>query len=288
MSAKIIDGKTIAQQVRNEVAEQVKQRLAAGKRAPGLAVVLVGENPASQIYVASKRRACDEVGFLSRSYDLPAATSEAELLALIDQLNADEEIDGILVQLPLPAGIDNVKVLERIHPDKDVDGFHPYNVGRLCQRAPKLRPCTPRGVVTLLERYNIDTYGLNAVVVGASNIVGRPMSMELLLAGCTTTVTHRFTKNLRHHVENADLLVVAVGKPGFIPGDWIKPGAIVVDVGINRLESGKVVGDVDFDAASERAAYITPVPGGVGPMTVATLIQNTLQACEEYHDVQPK
>lgn len=288
MSAKIIDGKTIAQQVRNEVAEQVKQRLAAGKRAPGLAVVLVGENPASQIYVASKRRACDEVGFLSRSYDLPAATSEAELLALIDQLNADEEIDGILVQLPLPAGIDNVKVLERIHPDKDVDGFHLYNVGRLCQRAPKLRPCTPRGIVTLLERYNIDTYGLNAVVVGASNIVGRPMSMELLLAGCTTTVTHRFTKNLRHHVENADLLVVAVGKPGFIPGDWIKPGAIVVDVGINRLESGKVVGDVDFDAASERAAYITPVPGGVGPMTVATLIQNTLQACEEYHDVQPK
>ncbi|HGM4805440.1 bifunctional methylenetetrahydrofolate dehydrogenase/methenyltetrahydrofolate cyclohydrolase FolD [Serratia marcescens] len=288
MSAKIIDGKTIAQQVRNEVAEQVKQRLAASKRAPGLAVVLVGENPASQIYVASKRRACDEVGFLSRSYDLPAATSEAELLALIDQLNADAEIDGILVQLPLPAGIDNVKVLERIHPDKDVDGFHPYNVGRLCQRAPKLRPCTPRGIVTLLERYNIDTYGLNAVVVGASNIVGRPMSMELLLAGCTTTVTHRFTKNLRHHVENADLLVVAVGKPGFIPGDWIKPGAIVVDVGINRLESGKVVGDVDFDAASERAAYITPVPGGVGPMTVATLIQNTLQACEEYHDVQPK
>lgn len=288
MAAKIIDGKTIAQQVRNEVAEQVKQRLAAGKRAPGLAVVLVGENPASQIYVASKRKACEEVGFISRSYDLPASTTEPELLALIEQLNADKEIDGILVQLPLPAGIDNVKVLERISPDKDVDGFHPYNVGRLCQRAPKLRPCTPRGIVTLLERYNIDTYGLNAVVVGASNIVGRPMSMELLLAGCTTTVTHRFTRNLRHHIENADLLIVAVGKPGFIPGDWIKPGAIVIDVGINRLESGKVVGDVDFEAASERAAYITPVPGGVGPMTVATLIQNTLQACEEFHDVQPK
>ncbi|HHQ6580156.1 TPA: bifunctional methylenetetrahydrofolate dehydrogenase/methenyltetrahydrofolate cyclohydrolase FolD [Serratia fonticola] len=287
MAAKIIDGKTIAQQVRNEVAEQVKQRLAAGKRAPGLAVVLVGENPASQIYVASKRKACEEVGFISRSYDLPASTTEPELLALIDKLNADKEIDGILVQLPLPAGIDNVKGLERISPDKDVDGFHPYNVGRLCQRAPKLRPCTPRGIVTLLERYNIDTYGLNAVVVGASNIVGRPMSMELLLAGCTTTVTHRFTKNLRHHVENADLLIVAVGKPGFIPGDWIKPGAIVIDVGINRLESGKVVGDVDFEAASERAAFITPVPGGVGPMTVATLIQNTLQACEEFHDVQP-
>ncbi|WP_331843038.1 bifunctional methylenetetrahydrofolate dehydrogenase/methenyltetrahydrofolate cyclohydrolase FolD [Pantoea agglomerans] len=284
MAAKIIDGKTIAQQVRVEVAEKVKQRLAAGKRAPGLAVVLVGENPASQIYVASKRRACEEVGFHSRSYDLPATTREAELLELIDALNQDDEIDGILVQLPLPAGIDNVKVLERITPDKDVDGFHPYNVGRLCQRAPTLRPCTPRGIVTLLERYNIDTYGLNAVVVGASNIVGRPMSMELLLAGCTTTVTHRFTKDLRHHVEHADLLVVAVGKPGFIPGDWIKPGAIVIDVGINRLESGKVVGDVDFDNASERASYITPVPGGVGPMTVATLIQNTLQACEEFHD----
>ncbi|ORM73393.1 bifunctional methylenetetrahydrofolate dehydrogenase/methenyltetrahydrofolate cyclohydrolase [Pantoea wallisii] len=286
MAAKIIDGKTIAQQVRLEVAEKVQQRVAAGKRAPGLAVVLVGENPASQIYVANKRRACEEVGFISRAYNLPASTSEAELLDLIDQLNNDGEIDGILVQLPLPAGIDNVKVLERITPDKDVDGFHPYNVGRLCQRAPKLRPCTPRGIVTLLERYNIDTYGLNAVVVGASNIVGRPMSMELLLAGCTTTVTHRFTKDLRHHVEHADLLVVAVGKPGFIPGDWIKPGAIVIDVGINRLESGKVVGDVDFEAAAERAAYITPVPGGVGPMTVATLIQNTLLACEQYHDVE--
>ncbi len=285
MAAKIIDGKTIAQQVRSEVAEKVKQRIAQGKRAPGLAVVLVGENPASQIYVASKRKACDEVGFLSRSYDLPVTTTECELLELIDGLNNDDAIDGILVQLPLPAGIDNVKVLEHIHPDKDVDGFHPYNVGRLCQRAPKLRPCTPRGIVTLLERYNIDTFGLNAVVIGASNIVGRPMSMELLLAGCTTTVTHRFTKNLRHHVENADLVVVAVGKPGFIPGEWIKPGAIVIDVGINRLESGKVVGDVEFEAASERASFITPVPGGVGPMTVATLIQNTLQACEEYHDV---
>ncbi|AKA39547.1 bifunctional methylenetetrahydrofolate dehydrogenase/methenyltetrahydrofolate cyclohydrolase FolD [Yersinia ruckeri] len=285
MSAKIIDGKTIAQQVRIEVAALVQQRLALGKRAPGLAVVLVGENPASQIYVGSKRKACEEVGFLSRSYDMPASTSEAELLALIDTLNKDAEIDGILVQLPLPAGIDNVKVLERISPDKDVDGFHPYNVGRLCQRAPKLRPCTPRGIVTLLERSGINTYGLNAVVVGASNIVGRPMSLELLLAGCTTTVTHRFTQDLRAHVERADLLVVAVGKPGFIPGSWIKPGAIVIDVGINRLESGKVVGDVEFDVAVERAGWITPVPGGVGPMTVATLIQNTLQACEEYHGI---
>ena len=285
MLAKIIDGKTIAQTIRQEVAQKVQLRLEQGKRAPGLAVILVGANPASQIYVGSKRRACEEVGFISRSYDLPDTTTEAELLKLIDDLNQDTEIDGILVQLPLPAGIDNVKVIERIHPDKDVDGFHPYNVGRLCQRAPRLRPCTPRGSVTLLERYDINTYGLNAVIIGASNIVGRPMSLELLLAGCTTTVTHRFTKDLEQHVRNADLLVVAVGKPNFIPGEWIKPGAIVVDVGINRLENGKVTGDVDFDEASKRAAWITPVPGGVGPMTVATLIQNTLQACEEYHDI---
>lgn len=285
MLAKIIDGKTIAQTIRQEVAQKVQQRIEQGKRAPGLAVILVGANPASQIYVGSKRRACEEVGFLSRSYDLPDTTTEAELLKLIDDLNQDTEIDGILVQLPLPAGIDNVKVIERIHPDKDVDGFHPYNVGRLCQRAPRLRPCTPRGIVTLLDRYGINTYGLNAVIIGASNIVGRPMSLELLLAGCTTTVTHRFTKDLEQHVRNADLLVVAVGKPNFIPGEWVKPGAIVIDVGINRLENGKVTGDVNFDEASKYASWTTPVPGGVGPMTVATLIQNTLQACEEYHDI---
>lgn len=285
MLAKIIDGKTIAQTIRQEVAQKVQLRLEQGKRAPGLAVILVGANPASQIYVGSKRRACEEVGFISRSYDLPDTTTEAELLKLIDDLNQDPEIDGILVQLPLPAGIDNVKVIERIHPDKDVDGFHPYNVGRLCQRAPRLRPCTPKGIVTLLERCGINTYGLNAVIIGASNIVGRPMSLELLLAGCTTTVTHRFTKDLEHHVRHADLVVVAVGKPNFITGEWIKPGAIVVDVGINRLESGKVTGDVDFDEAAKNAAWITPVPGGVGPMTVATLIQNTFQACEEYHDI---
>lgn len=285
MLAKIIDGKTIAQTIRQEVAQKVQLRLEQGKRAPGLAVILVGANPASQIYVGSKRRACEEVGFISRSYDLPDTTTEAELLKLIDDLNQDPEIDGILVQLPLPAGIDNVKVIERIHPDKDVDGFHPYNVGRLCQRAPRLRPCTPKGIVTLLERCGINTYGLNAVIIGASNIVGRPMSLELLLAGCTTTVTHRFTKDLEHHVRHADLVVVALGKPNFIPGEWIKPGAIVVDVGINRLESGKVTGDVDFDEAAKNAAWITPVPGGVGPMTVATLIQNTFQACEEYHDI---
>ncbi|OSM98929.1 MULTISPECIES: bifunctional methylenetetrahydrofolate dehydrogenase/methenyltetrahydrofolate cyclohydrolase FolD [Lonsdalea] len=288
MVAKLIDGKTIAQQVKSDVAARVQERLAAGKRAPGLAVILVGDDPASQIYVGSKRKVCEEVGFISRSYDLTSTTTESELLGLIDRLNADETIDGILVQLPLPQGIDNTSVIERIAPDKDVDGFHPYNVGRLCQRAPLLRACTPRGIITLLEQYNIDMFGLNAVVVGASNIVGRPMSLELLLAGCTTTVTHRFTKNLRQHIENADLLIVAVGKPGFIPGDWIKPGAVVIDVGINRLDDGKVVGDIDFAGASERASYITPVPGGVGPMTVATLIQNTLQACEEYHDAPAK
>lgn len=286
MAATIIDGKEISRQVRLEVAEQVAARLAAGKRPPGLAVILVGDDPASHIYVANKRKACEEVGFVSRVRNLPSTTSEKQLLQLIDALNADNAIDGILVQLPLPANIDYLKVLERIHPDKDVDGFHPYNVGRLCQRVPCLRPCTPRGIVTLLERYQIETYGLNAVVIGASNIVGRPMSMELLLAGCTTTVTHRFTKDLYHHAIHADLLVVAVGKPEFISGDWIKPGAIVIDVGINRLSDGKVVGDVLFEQAVERAAWITPVPGGVGPMTVATLLQNTLLACEQYHDTK--
>ncbi|HBX07258.1 MAG TPA: bifunctional methylenetetrahydrofolate dehydrogenase/methenyltetrahydrofolate cyclohydrolase FolD, partial [Leclercia adecarboxylata] len=222
----------------------------------------------------------------SVAHDLPSDTRQEDLLALIDQLNDDATIDGILVQLPLPKHLDASQLLERIRPDKDVDGFHPYNVGRLAQRMPLLRPCTPKGIITLLESTGVDLHGLDAVVVGASNIVGRPMALELLLAGCTTTVTHRFTKNLRQHVENADLLIVAVGKPGFIPGEWIKEGAIVVDVGINRLESGKVVGDVVYEDAAARASYITPVPGGVGPMTVATLIQNTLQACEEYHDVE--
>ncbi|MFV0486047.1 MAG: bifunctional methylenetetrahydrofolate dehydrogenase/methenyltetrahydrofolate cyclohydrolase FolD [Vibrio fluvialis] len=283
MAAKIIDGKTIAQQVRSEVAEKVAARWAAGKRAPGLAVVLVGSNPASQIYVGSKRKACEEVGFLSRSYDLPETTSEAELLELIDTLNADKEIDGILVQLPLPAGIDSTQVLERIVPEKDVDGFHPYNVGRLAQRIPKLRSCTPKGIITLLDRYNIPLRGKHAVIVGASNIVGRPMTLELLLAGCTTTTCHRFTKDLEHHVRQADVLVVAVGKPNFIPGAWIKEGAIVVDVGINRLDTGKLVGDVEYDVARTRASFITPVPGGVGPMTVASLIENTMLACEQYH-----
>ncbi|GAM55639.1 methylenetetrahydrofolate dehydrogenase (NADP+) [Vibrio ishigakensis] len=282
MTAQNIDGKLISQTVRSEVAARVKARTEAGLRAPGLAVVLVGEDPASQVYVGSKRRACDEVGFVSKSYDLPATTSEQQLLDLIDELNQDNEIDGILVQLPLPAGIDSTLVLERITPEKDVDGFHPYNVGRLAQRIPKLRSCTPKGIVTLLERYNIPTHGKHAVIVGASNIVGRPMTLELLLAGCTTTTCHRFTKDLEGHVRQADLLVVAVGKPNFIPGDWVKPGAVVIDVGINRLDSGKLVGDVEYDVAKENASYITPVPGGVGPMTVASLIENTMIACEQY------
>ncbi|MBF8999922.1 MULTISPECIES: bifunctional methylenetetrahydrofolate dehydrogenase/methenyltetrahydrofolate cyclohydrolase FolD [Vibrio] len=280
MTAQNIDGKLISQTVRSEVAERVSARIKKGLRAPGLAVVLVGQDPASQVYVGSKRRACEEVGFISKSYDMPETTNEEELLALVDQLNQDPEIDGILVQLPLPAGIDSTHVLERIIPEKDVDGFHPYNVGRLAQRIPTLRSCTPKGIMTLLERYNIDARGKHAVIVGASNIVGRPMTLELLLAGATTTTCHRFTKDLEHHVRQADLLVVAVGKPHFIPGEWVKDGAVVIDVGINRLDTGKLVGDVDYDVAAEKASFITPVPGGVGPMTVASLIENTLIACE--------
>lgn len=283
MTAQNIDGKLISQTVRSEVAARVKARTEAGRRAPGLAVILVGEDPASQVYVGSKRRACEEVGFVSKSYDLPATATEEELLKLVDELNDDQEIDGILVQLPLPAGIDSTHVLERITPEKDVDGFHPYNVGRLAQRIPKLRSCTPKGIITLLDRYNIPLRGKHAVVVGASNIVGRPMTLELLLAGCTTTTCHRFTRDLESHVRQADVVVVAVGKPNFIPGDWIKEGAVVVDVGINRLESGKLVGDVEYDVAKEKASFITPVPGGVGPMTVASLIENTMIACEQYH-----
>jgi len=283
MSARIIDGKAVSQQVKNEVAIEVAQMKELGQRVPGLAVILVGLDPASQVYVSNKRKSCEQVGFISRSYDLPATTGEQELLELIDTLNQDGEIDGILVQLPLPEGINSEVVLERIIPDKDVDGFHPYNIGRLAQRNPALRPCTPKGIMTLIESTGIDTHGLDAVIVGASNIVGRPMTLELLLAGCTTTTCHRFTKNLEQKVRGADLVVVAVGKPGFIPGDWIKPGAIVIDVGINRLEDGRLVGDVEFDVAKEHAGFITPVPGGVGPMTVAKLIENTLIAAKEYH-----
>ncbi|MBC3766446.1 bifunctional methylenetetrahydrofolate dehydrogenase/methenyltetrahydrofolate cyclohydrolase FolD [Neptunicella marina] len=283
MPAQIIDGKLIAKQVRVNVAEHVRSIVSSGKRAPGLAVVLVGADPASQVYVGSKRKACEEVGFVSKSFDLPSNTGQQQLLDLIDKLNQDKEIDGILVQLPLPAGLDANEILERIHPNKDVDGFHPYNIGRLAERMPALRPCTPKGIMTLIESSKRPVKGLDAVVVGASNIVGRPMSLELLLAGCTTTVCHKFTKNLRAHVERADLLVVAVGKAEFIPGEWIKPGAIVIDVGINRVDDGSLVGDVEYKVSSERAGWITPVPGGVGPMTVASLIENTLEAYVKYH-----
>ena len=284
MTAQIIDGKAIAQSIRKQLSAKVTARKEAGKRVPGLAVILVGADPASQVYVGSKRRACEEVGFLSQSFDLPTETSEADLLALIDRCNEDPSIDGILVQLPLPDHIEESKVIEQIRPDKDVDGFHPYNVGRLAQRIPVLRSCTPMGIMTLIKSTGVDTYGLDAVVVGASNIVGRPMTLELLLAGCTTTTCHRFTRDLEDKVRRADLLVVAVGKPNFIPGEWIKPGAIVIDVGINRLESGQLVGDVAYDVAAEHASHITPVPGGVGPMTIASLLENTLYAAENYHD----
>lgn len=283
MSARIIDGKAISQKVRHDVAIEVARMKEEGQRLPGLAVILVGLDPASQVYVSHKRKACDEVGFVSRSYDLPNTTEEKELLDLIDKLNNDKDIDGILVQLPLPAHINSELVLEHIVPHKDVDGFHPYNIGRLAQRNPALRPCTPKGIMTLIESTGVDTHGLDATIVGASNIVGRPMTLELLLAGCTTTTCHRFTKDLEQKVRAADLVVVAVGKAGFIPGEWIKPGAIVIDVGINRLEDGRLVGDVVFDTAKENAGFITPVPGGVGPMTVANLIENTLIATKDYH-----
>lgn len=283
MPAQLINGKLIAQQIRQNVANHVSSITASGKRAPGLAVILVGSDPASQVYVGSKRNACEEVGFVSKSFDLPANTSQQHLLELVDELNQDESVDGILLQLPLPAGLNAEQILERINPHKDVDGFHPYNLGRLAQRLPALRPCTPKGIMTLIESTKRPVKGLDAVVVGASNIVGRPMSLELLLAGCTTTVCHKFTRDLRAHVERADLLVVAVGKAEFIPGDWIKPGAIVIDVGINRMDDGKLVGDVAFESASQKAGWITPVPGGVGPMTVASLIENTLEAYVKYH-----
>jgi methylenetetrahydrofolate dehydrogenase (NADP+)/methenyltetrahydrofolate cyclohydrolase len=283
MSAKIIDGKAVAADLKQQLKLATTERLAEGKRRPGLAVVLIGANPASQVYVGSKRKSCEEIGFKSEAYDLPETTSEEELLSLIDTLNQDDEIDGILVQLPLPQHISAETVIERIAPHKDVDGFHPYNIGRLAQRNPQLRPCTPKGVITLLRTTGVDLKGLEAVVVGASNIVGRPMALELLLAGCTTTVCHRWTNNLEEQVRRADLLVVAVGKPNFIPGEWIKQGAIVIDVGINRLDNGKLTGDVEFEKAKEKASWITPVPGGVGPMTVATLLENTLFAAETLH-----
>ena len=280
MTARIIDGKAIAAEVRQATKARIDERRAAARHVPGLAVVLVGTDPASQVYVRNKRRACEEVGIRSFAYDLDRGVSQVELLELIDELNENAEVDGILVQLPLPAHIDSETVIERIHPDKDVDGFHPYNVGRLALRLPRLSPCTPNGIMTLLDHTKQPYKGQHAVVVGASNIVGRPMSLELLLAGCTVTTCHRFTHDLEAHVSRADILVVAVGKPGIVPGEWVKPGAVVIDVGINRQLDGSLIGDVGFEAACERASWITPVPGGVGPMTVATLLENTLLAAE--------
>jgi methylenetetrahydrofolate dehydrogenase (NADP+)/methenyltetrahydrofolate cyclohydrolase len=283
MTAQIIDGKKIAAEVRTEVKQGVDARLQQGKRRPGLAVILIGSDPASQVYVSHKRKACDEVGIMSRSYDLPPQTTQHELVELINELNHDPLIDGILVQLPLPAHLDASLIIEQINPSKDVDGFHPTNVGRLTLRIPSLRPCTPYGVMRLLDSTGEIYKGRHAVIVGASNIVGRPMALELLLAGATITVTHRFSGCMTPElVRQADIVIAAAGKPGLVKGDWIKPGATVIDVGINRLENGKLAGDVEFDSAAERAAWITPVPGGVGPMTVAMLMKNTLEASAKH------
>ncbi len=280
MSAQIISGKAIAEDMLNSIKSRIDQRLSAGKRAPSLAVILVGADPASSIYVRNKRLACEKVGIHSIAYDLSPDIKEAELFALIQKLNEDDSIDGILVQSPLPSHIDEKLIIEHISASKDVDGFHPYNIGRLAVRQPTLRSCTPFGVIKMLNSANISLKGLDAVVVGVSNHVGRPMALELLLAGCTVTCCHRHTKDLQGNIARADLVVAAAGKAGLIKGEWIKPGAIVVDIGINRLDNGTICGDVDFEAAKERAGWITPVPGGVGPMTVATLMENTLLAME--------
>ena len=278
MTATLMDGKAVARRLRSGIGAAVSERLAQGLRPPGLAVVLVGDNEASRVYVGKKRQACARLGFHSVSHDLPADASQDRLLALVDHLNADPAIDGILVQLPLPPHLQAQAVIDRIDPAKDVDGFHPQNVGRLALRLPGLRSCTPRGVMTLLEHYAVPLEGRDAVVVGQSNIVGRPMALELLNARCTVTVCHSRTRELEAKVRSAQILVAAVGRPGFLAGDWVQPGAAVVDVGINRTADGRLVGDVDFERARKRAGWITPVPGGVGPMTVATLLQNTLEA----------
>jgi methylenetetrahydrofolate dehydrogenase (NADP+)/methenyltetrahydrofolate cyclohydrolase len=280
MTAKIIDGKAVAANIRNRIKSAVDRRREAGLAIPGLAVVLVGNDSASEVYVRNKRTSCEAAGITAFDYDLPPDTDQGTLQKLIDELNANPAVHGILVQLPLPKHLDAESIIESIQPEKDVDGFHPYNIGRLALRMPVLRSCTPRGVMTLLAETVGDIKGLDAVVVGASNHVGRPMGLELLLAGATVTTCHRFTRDLAAQVSRADLLIVAVGKPGIVKGEWIKPGAIVVDIGINRTDDGRLVGDVDFAGASERASWITPVPGGVGPMTVATLLENTLEACE--------
>ena len=276
--AVVLDGKAVALRVRAQVKRRAAEFLATRGRPPGLAVVKVGSDPASAVYVRNKRAACEEAGIKSFAFDLPDSISREELLARVRELNADTGVDGILVQLPLPAGLDANEVMDLVDPGKDVDGFHPYNTGLLAQKRPRLRPCTPYGVIRLAEEYGIAVQGLRATVVGASNIVGRPMALELMLAGATVTVCHTRTRDLRTEVERAELVVAAVGKPGMIRGEWIRPGAAVFDVGINRTESGRLVGDVEYEAAAERAAWITPVPGGIGPMTIAMLLSNTLDA----------
>jgi methylenetetrahydrofolate dehydrogenase (NADP+)/methenyltetrahydrofolate cyclohydrolase len=280
MSAQIISGKAIAEDMLKGIKSRISKLLSAGKRAPSLAVILVGGDPASSIYVRNKRLACEKVGIKSIAYDLASDIKESELFALIQKLNDDDTVDGILVQSPLPPQIDEKLIIEHISAAKDVDGFHPYNIGRLAVRQPTLRSCTPYGVIKMLNSANINLKGLDAVVVGVSNHVGRPMALELLLAGCTVTSCHRHTKDLQGNIARADLVVAAAGKAGLIKGEWIKPGAIVIDIGINRLDDGTICGDVDFEAAKQRAGWITPVPGGVGPMTVATLMENTLLAME--------
>lgn len=278
MSAIIIDGKAVARGLRDSVRQQIMARVEKGLGAPGLAVILVGDNPASRVYVNSKKRACEEVGITSFEFTKPSDISEVDLLALIEELNNDKHIHGILIQLPLPQHINTALMAEAISPDKDVDGFHPYNMGRLALGKPAFRPCTPKGIICLLESTGVDITGMDAVVVGRSNIVGRPMALELLARNCTPRICHSQSRDLPAQIRQADILVAALGKPDFIPGDWIKPGAIVIDVGINRLENGKLTGDVNFESAEKVAGYITPVPGGVGPMTIACLMENTLQA----------
>jgi methylenetetrahydrofolate dehydrogenase (NADP+)/methenyltetrahydrofolate cyclohydrolase len=283
MTAQLLDGNAISARLRKELAASVAVRRDAGQRPPGLAVILVGDDPASQIYVRGKQRDCQEAGFKSDFRRLAADTSQRDLMQQIDDLNEDSTIDGILVQLPLPDQIDRTEVLERIAPHKDVDGFHPYNIGRLALRQPVLRSCTPKGIMQLLEHTGIPIRGLDATIIGASNQVGRPMGLELLLAGCTVTTAHKFTQDIQRHVRTADVLVAATGRANLIKGDWIKPGAIVIDVGITRDADGHLHGDVEFAAACERASWITPVPGGVGPMTRVALLQNTLYAAEQFH-----
>ncbi len=276
--AKILDGIKVSGAIINCVRASIDNHVTTGGRRPSLAVVLVGNDPASSIYVRAKRKDCERAGIVAQDFDLAADTSESQLIDLIDRLNASPDIDGILVQLPLPPHINEAEVTNRIHADKDVDGFHAFNVGKLALRQPGLRPCTPRGVMALLHFYGIANRSMHAVVVGASNIVGRPMALELLLTGSTVTVSHRFTRNLEEHVRSAELLISAIGKPGIVNSEWIRPGTIVVDVGINRLPNGKIVGDIDYPSAVHRAGWISPVPGGVGPMTRAMLMVNTAEA----------